>query len=330
VTANLEPPRLRLVFLGTPEAAVPTLRAVHAAGHEVRLVVTNPDRRKGRGGKTAPSPVKEAALELGLPVFQPENLNTVESGERLVEAAVDILLIVAYGKILRKSVLAIPRLLPLNLHFSLLPLFRGAAPVSKAIAEGCTETGVTLQRVVKKLDAGPILTSERVAIDPEEKAGDLMRRLAEIGARLTVSTLARVAEGKVTETPQDEEQATFAPMLTKEDGRIDWTWPATKIHAHVRAMDPWPGATTTYRSAARDKTLPLTVLSCRRAQGSASASPGTVTAVDPEGIVVQTGDGLLSLTLLKPAGKRALSPREFQNGYRAVAGDDLGRDEPRS
>jgi len=314
---------LRVAFLGTPEAAVPTLRAIHQAGYEVPLVITNPDRRKGRGGKTAPSPVKVAALELGLTVFQPENLNLPENVERLRDARIDLLLIVAYGKILKNSVLDVPRLLPLNLHFSLLPEYRGAAPVSRAIAEGRTETGVTLQRVVKRLDAGPVLAAERVSIGPEEKCGELMSRLAGIGARFTVTMLSEIAAGRITETPQDDAAATLAPMLKKSDGRIDWSRPAAELHDHVRAMDPWPGATTTFCSEKSGKEIPLSVLDCRTVAGESAAQPGEVVPGDAEGIVVQTGSGQLSLTLVKPAGKRAQTPREFINGYRAAAGDRL-------
>ncbi len=321
------PSRLRIAFLGTPEAAVPTLRAILAAGHEVPVVITNPDRRKGRGGRTVPSPVKVAALELGLEVFQPENLNLPESIERLEAAGIDVLLIVAYGKILKKAVLEVPSLLPVNLHFSLLPLYRGAAPVAKAIAEGRTETGVSLQRVVRRLDAGPVLAAERVAIGPEEKAGELMSRLAGIGARLTVSTFDEIARGRVTETPQNDEAATLAPMLKKSDGRIDWTRSAAELHAHVRAMDPWPGATTTYTSVALKKEIHLAVLECRRvpldSEADSGAEPGEVVRSNSEGILVQTGSGHLALTLVKPAGKRAQTPREFTNGYRSAAGDRL-------
>jgi methionyl-tRNA formyltransferase len=318
------PAGLRVAFLGTPDAAVPTLRAIVAAGHEVPLVVTNPDRRRGRGGKTAPSPVKAAALELGLEVFQPENLNLPECVERLQAARLDLLLIVAYGKILKNVVLDVPRLLPLNLHFSLLPEYRGAAPVARAIAEGRTVTGVTLQRVVRKLDAGPVLAREEVPIDSDEKAGELMGRLAEIGARLTVATLVDIASGDFTETPQDDAAATLAPMLKKSDGRIDWARPAEDLRNHVRAMDPWPGATTTFRSASSGKEFPLTVVECRTEPLSGEAAPGEVVAADAERILVMTGKGGLALTLVKPAGKRAQTPREFINGYRAAPGDQLG------
>ncbi len=315
------PHRLRVAFLGTPDAAVPTLRAIAGAGHRVSIVVTNPDRRKGRGGGTTPSPVKVAALDLGLPVFQPGDLNQPESVERIREAGIDLLLIVAYGKILKKPVLEIPRLLPVNLHFSLLPEYRGAAPVAKAIADGRTETGVTLQRVVRRLDAGPILAAERVPIGPEETAGELMGRLAVVGARLTAATLEEIAAGRITETPQDESRATLAPMLKKEDGRITWTRSARELFNHVRAMDPWPNATTTYHSSSSNREFPLTVLRCRVAEGDPDARAGEVLRADPRGILVMTGDGGLLLDSMKPAGKRALTPREFINGYRVAAGD---------
>jgi methionyl-tRNA formyltransferase len=312
-----------VAFLGTPEAAVPTLRAVLDAGHAIPVVVTNPDRRQGRGGRAAPSAVKVAALERGLTVFQPEDLNLPENVERLRDFRIDLLLIVAYGKILKKSVLEVPRLLPLNLHFSLLPEYRGAAPVARAIAAGRTSTGVSLQRVVRRLDAGPILAAEPVAIGPEESGGALTDRLAGIGARLTVATLEEIAAGRITEIPQDDAAATLAPMLAKSEGRIDWTRPASALHAHVRAMDPWPGATTTFRSSTFNREFPLTVLECRVVEGDSTGKPGEVVSAGAQGIVVQTGRGLLSLRSVKPAGKRAQNPREFINGYRIAAGDRL-------
>ncbi len=320
-----EDPLLRVVFLGTPEAAVPTLSAVHRAGHRIPLVVTRPDRRRGRGGRPGPSPVKEAALEYGLPVHQPEDVNAPESVKRIRSVRPDVLLIVAYGRILKRPLLEVPRLLPLNLHFSILPAYRGAAPVARAIADGVSETGVTLQRIVRRLDAGPVLAVERVAVDPEETAGELEARLAAVGAVLTVRTLARIARGEATETPQDEEKATRAPMLTKEEGRVDWARSAEEIWRHVRAMQPWPGARAVFSGAARKGELPVTLLSVRPHPGGGpdapGCAPGTVTAVESDRFLVRTGGGTLAVHRLKPAGKKALTAREFANGYRLRPGD---------
>ena len=314
-------PEMRIVFLGTPDAAVPTLARV-AGRFAVPLVVTNPDRRRGRGGRATASPVKQAAESLGIPVFAPDDLNSPESIDRVRETDPDVLLVVAYGKILRQAVLDLPRLLPINLHFSLLPEYRGAAPVARAIAEGKTETGVTVQRIVKRLDAGPVLAAARAAIGPEETAAELMERLALVGAGLTVRTLGEIADGRAVETPQDASLATGAPLLTKEEGRVDWSLPARVLHCHVRAMDPWPGAYTTFTGAAQKRELRVTIVRATRGpEDSADASPGTVTAADGDGILVATGSGQLRITKLKPSGKAALEPREFVNGYRATAGD---------
>ena len=227
--------RLRVAFMGTPEAAVPTLRAVAAAGHEVPLVITRPDRPRGRGKGLAPSPVKEAALALGLPVREPEDVNSEENVAELVAAEADLLLVVAYGRILKKRVIETPRLFPLNLHFSLLPEYRGAAPVERAIAEGRARTGVSLQRLVRKLDAGPVFASEEVAILPDETAGALERRLATIGAGLVVRSLPAIGRGEIAPVPQDESRVSYAPMLAKEDGRMDFARGAADLACHVRA-----------------------------------------------------------------------------------------------
>jgi len=308
--------------MGTPDAAVPTLRAVRDAGHEVALVVTRPDRRKGRGKTLSACPVKLAAGELGLTVFQPENVNSMDSVDRLRSSEADVLLIVAYGRILKQSVLDVPRLLPLNLHFSLLPEFRGAAPVAAAIAAGKTVTGVTIQRVVRKLDAGPVLLAREVAIGDDETTDALEARLAGVGAELTVEALARLADGTAKETPQDHDRATFAPMLAKSDGDVDFARPAEEIAFHVRAMSAWPGARALYSGAERSREMPVTLVRTRPgAADDPFRAPGEVVEVSPEAIVVQTGRGSLSILALKPAGKRELAAAEFVNGYHVGPGD---------
>jgi len=326
---------LSIAFLGTPTAAVPTLERIVAAGFHVPLVITRPDRRRGRGGKTSPSPVKAAAQALGLEVFQPENVNEPECLARVADAGTDVLLIVAFGQILRKPLLAAPRIMPVNLHFSLLPAYRGAAPVAKAIADGCTETGVTLQRVVRKLDAGPILAAARASIREDETTGDLETRLAGIGAELTAATLASLAQGSIDEQPQDEGLATYARMLSKGDGLIDWGRPARELACHVRAMNPWPGAQTRFTGEARGKTVRVTLLRARPDPGEPSerspvdlelpaAAPGEVVEIAREAVIVETGEGRLAVTELKPEGKRMLEAREFANGYHVAPGDRFG------
>lgn len=308
--------------MGTPDAAVPTLRALHAEGFPIPLVVTRPDRRKGRGKTLSGCPVKVTAEELGLPVFQPENVNLPESVERLRAADADVLLIVAYGRILKQVVLDVPRLLPLNLHFSLLPEFRGAAPVAAAIAARNETTGVTIQRVVKKLDAGPVLFTEEVGIGDDETTDDLEARLAGIGADLTVAALRRLAAGDAVETPQDHDRATFAPMLAKTDGDVDFARPADEIVAHVRAMYSWPGALAVFKGEKRSKEMPVTLVRTRAGNSDDPfRGPGEVIEVTPAAIVVQTGGGTLSILALKPAGKREQTAAEFANGYHVAPGD---------
>ena len=317
--------KLRIVFLGTPDASVATLQAVLDAGHTVPLAITRPDRRRGRGGVKGPSPVKRAALDRDVPILQPENVNEEEAVARILEAAPDVLLIVAFGQILRKPVLEASRLLPLNLHFSLLPEYRGAAPVARALADGRTVTGVTLQRVVRQRDAGPVLDAREVPIGPEETAPELMDRLSGIGAKLTVATLDRIAGGDLSETPQDHERATLAPMIKKEEGRVDWAWSAARIHDHVRAFDPWPGSATTLFASARGKPMQVSLVTVRRGpEEGGDRPPGEVLEATRDHLLVQTGAGLLAVLAAKPAGRKALSAAELKNGYRVAAGDRFG------
>jgi len=316
------PVSLRVLFMGTPEAAVPALRAIRAAGATVALVVTRPDRRRGRGKTLSACPVRVAADEMGLEVFLPENVNSLDSVDRLRAAEADVLLIVAYGRILKQSVLDVPRLLPLNLHFSLLPEYRGAAPVSRAIAEGRTKTGVTIQRVVRKLDAGPVLLAREVFIEDGETADALESRLAGVGAALTVEALLRIERGETVETPQDETLATFAPMLAKADGAADFSRSAEEMANHVRAMHSWPGAQAVFAGAKRSPGLPVTLTAARPGGvDDPLRGPGEVIEVTAEAIVVKTGRGSLSLLRMKPAGKREQSAAEFANGYHVVPGD---------
>jgi len=308
--------------MGTPDAAVPTLRAIHAAGVGIPLVITRPDRRRGRGKALSACPVKVAAEEMGLAVFQPENVNSLDSVDRLRATEADILLIVAYGRILKQSVLDVPRMLPLNLHFSLLPEYRGAAPVAKAIAEGRTRTGVTIQRVVRKLDAGPVLTRRQAEIAPGETADALEARLAIVGADLAVETLGVIERGEAVETPQDEAKATFAPMLAKTDGAVDFNRSAEDSANHVCAMYSWPGAQAVFAGAKRSKVLPVTLTAARPGEAdSPFRGPGEVIEVTADAIVIQTGRGSLLVLRLKPAGKREQTAAEFANGYHVVPGD---------
>jgi methionyl-tRNA formyltransferase len=230
----------KLVFAGTAAFAVPSLRALHQAGHDIRLVITQPDR-PGHRMKTTPPPVKLAAQELGLPVYQPERIREPEAVERIRSLAPDLLVVVAYGQIIPRSVLSIPRLGAINVHASLLPRHRGAAPIARAILAGDSETGVTIMKMDEQLDHGPILTGATTPIGEHEDAAMLTARLAELGADALVETLNRLEE--ITPVEQDHSQATIAPKLSKEEGDLDWSLDAREIDRRVRGLQPWPGAT---------------------------------------------------------------------------------------
>src|SRR4051812_27578517 len=238
---------MRLVFLGTPAFAVPTLERIVEAGHEVVMVVTQPDRPRGRGGKSAAPPVKEAALRLGLPVYQPERVRRPEAVERLRQRAVDAMVVVGYGQIIPQVVIDLAPVGIINVHASLLPKYRGAAPIQWAIVNGETRTGVTTMRIDAGLDTGDMLLKAETEIDPEETAVELGKRLAVLGADLLVQTLSGLAACSIVPEKQDNAQATYAPLIKKEDGRLDWSQSALAIHNRVRGLQPWPGAFTTFR-----------------------------------------------------------------------------------
>ncbi len=235
---------LRILFLGTPEFALRTLDAVLGSPHEVVGIVTQPDRPRGRGQRLAPPPVKVRGEAAGLPVFQPERLKDEGLLDALRQLRPDLGVVAAYGRLIPRVLLDLPRLGMVNVHASLLPKYRGAAPIARAIMDGARETGVTIMRVVEALDAGPMLAASRTPIDPDETGETLERRLGEIGAQLLVETLDPIERGHAVETPQDDGQATYAPRILKADGLIDWEAPAGAIHDKVRALVPWPHAFT--------------------------------------------------------------------------------------
>src|SRR5690242_16298826 len=239
--------KLRLVFLGTPAFAVPTLEAIARAGHDVPLVVTQPDRPKGRGQTAAATPVKEAALRLGIEVYQPERVRRPEAVERLGSIGADAMVVVGYGQIIPQNVIDLAPLGIINVHASLLPKYRGAGPIQWAIINGETRTGVTTMRIDAGLDTGDMLLKAETDIGPEETAVELGQRLAVLGADLLVKTLDGLARGVIAPQPQNSADATHAPLLKKEDGVIDWTRPSTAIHNRVRGLQPWPGASTPFR-----------------------------------------------------------------------------------
>lgn len=305
----------QVVFFGTPEFAVPSLRALHESGYAVTLVVTQPDRPAGRGRTLTPPPVKAAASALGLPVFQPNSLKTPEALERLAAATPDLIVVVAYGKILPRAVLDLPRAGCVNVHASLLPRYRGAAPIQWAILNGDQETGISIMLMTEELDAGPVLLARRVPIGPEETYGELEARLALVGAECLIEALAGWRAGALHPQPQDPAQVSFAPMIRKEHGRIWWTAPAQQICRQVRAFQPWPGAYFFWRGRL------IKVQRARALDGTGSGQiPGTVLAADDR-LIVQTGEGAVELLELQPEGRRRMTAKEFLAGHKLHPGE---------
>jgi methionyl-tRNA formyltransferase len=306
----------RIVFMGTPDFAVPPLKALAARpDFEICLVITQPDRPKGRGRKPGPPPVKTAARELGLTVSQPEKINTDAMVAELTALAPDYYVLAAYGQILSQRILDIPSKYPVNIHASLLPEYRGASPIQAAIRNRDDRSGVTTMVMVKELDAGDILLFKDTPIHPEDTARDLHDRLAGIGAGLIVDTIDQVNAGRLTPTPQDPEKATYAPMLKKEDGHIDWSLPHLDVVAHIRAMNPWPGAYTQL-SGRRIK-----LFTARAGSDTATDPPGTVCAMDDGGIHVAAGKGTVIIQeLMGKSGKR-LTADQFLRGHSLALSD---------
>ncbi|MGH2348674.1 MAG: methionyl-tRNA formyltransferase [bacterium] len=308
--------RLRTVFLGTPAFAVPALRAV-APASTVLAVVTQPDRPKGRGRQVAAPPVAEAARALGIPVLQPARLKSPDVVAQLALLAPDVLVTVAYGRIIPREILTLPPLGGINLHPSLLPKYRGASPIPRAIEAGETVTGVTIMYQSEALDAGDIILQREVPIDPADTALTLEEKLARVGADALVDALALIAADQAPRRPQDHDAATYVGKLTKEDGRIEWARPAAALANFVRAMDPWPSAYTTHRG----RLLKIWKAEDRSDGGGAT---GTITELRPgEGFMVATGGGGLLVTIVQPEGRRRMTADEYARGARLEVGERL-------
>jgi methionyl-tRNA formyltransferase len=307
---------MRLVFLGTPAFAVPTLERLVERGHQVLAAVTQPDRPKGRGQALAPPPVREAALRLGVPVYQPERVKRPESVDYLRSLAPEAMVVVGYGQIIPQSIIDIPPLGILNVHASLLPKYRGAGPIQWAIVNGEAVTGVTIMRIDAGLDTGPMLLKVETVIGADETALDLGRRLSLMGADLLVEALDALAAGRVVPQSQDNAQATYAPMLKKEDGRIDWSRSASQIHNQVRGMQPWPGAYSSFRGGA------LHVWRARPTEAGAGHPPGSLLRIKP--LLVACGAGALELVEVQMEGRKRMPAADFANGQRLVENEILG------
>jgi methionyl-tRNA formyltransferase len=312
---------MRVIFAGTPAFSVAALDTLVAAGHSVVLVLTQPDRPSGRGLRTAPSAVKAAAERHGFPVLQPLTLKDPGTQARLRDAGADVLVVAAYGLILPQAVLDLPRHGAINIHASLLPRWRGAAPIQRALLAGDPVSGVSIMQMDAGLDTGPVLLSEAVAIAPDETGGTLHDKLASLGASLIVIALERISRGAAQATPQPAEGATYAPKIGKADARIDWTRAAVEIERQVRAFNPFPGALARLR-ADDIKVWRSTLVSAASVSGGA-ASPGAILRVDNAGIEVACGVGALRLTELQRAGGKRLSADVFLRGCAVTPGDSF-------
>jgi methionyl-tRNA formyltransferase len=309
----MQPQELRTVFMGTPDFALQTLQGLIDAGCKMVGVYTQPDRPKGRGKKLAPPPVKELAQKYDIPVYQPLKLRQPEAVAELEALAPDLIVVVAYGQILPKSVLETPTHGCINVHASLLPKYRGAAPINKAIIDGETETGITTMYMDVGLDTGDMLVKKTLSIGPEETAGELHDRLASLGRETMEETLRQLCAGSLQREIQDDAQSTYASMMKKEDGRIDWSRSALEIHNHVRGLDPWPGAYTSING----ELLKLAETSPESAEGD---KPGSVIKADKDGVCVACGSGSLHIQQLQLAGRKRLAAADFLRGCPLEAG----------
>jgi methionyl-tRNA formyltransferase len=313
---------LRLLFFGTPEFAVPTLAALVESRHRVVGVVTQPDKPRGRGQRVKASPVKRLAERHGLPVLQPSKLGDAGVPASLQALNPDLGVVAAYGKILTDAVLSIPRLGVLNLHASLLPRYRGAAPIQRAVMAGDQETGVTIMRVVRELDAGPTLASRVHPIGPRDTSEDVEGALAGLGARLLVEVLDAVVAGTAREQPQDSSLATYAPRLSKPEGLIEWNSPTAQIHDRIRGLRPWPCAYT-YLDGVRYVLLESEPAGAPQSPPP-GREPGTILEAKGDELRVATADGGLHVLALQLEGRRPLRTREFLAGHRLTPGSRFG------
>ena len=309
---------MRVIFMGTPDFSVGTLEALIQAGHQVVLAVTQPDKPKGRGGKMQFPPVKETALEHGIPVFQPRKVREPENIEELKKYQADVIVVVAFGQILPREILELTPYGCINVHASLLPSYRGAAPIQWAVINGEEVSGVTTMQMDEGLDTGDMLLKTEVPLEPKETGGSLHDKLAAAGASLCVRTLKALEEGTVTPKKQGESPTAYASMLKKEMGEIRWEEPAISIERLIRGLNPWPSAYTGWQ----DKTMKI--WEAEVLEEDSGQEPGTVVRVDKDGFLVQTGKGLLKVTALQIPGKKRMEADAFLRGYSMEPGEKLG------
>jgi methionyl-tRNA formyltransferase len=312
---------MNIVFFGTPRFAVPTLQQLLNSSHRIVGVVTQPDRPSGRGQRVLHAPVKALAVEHGLPILQPDRLRPADVAEALRAWQPELGVVAAYGRIIPEHLIAVPRLGMINVHASLLPKYRGAAPVHRAVINGDSETGVTIMRIVKELDAGSMFAKTIRRIGPDETSDVVEEDLANLGARLLVTVVDQLDAGTAREEQQDPSQATYAEKLTKEEGLIDWSRSARAIHNQVRGLYPWPHAYT-YFNGERLIAWKTTIADV---EGPRREEPGTITAVGPATITVATGAGHLDILELQREGKRPMPVRDFLAGFSLSSGDRFSR-----
>lgn len=309
----------KAVFMGTPDFAVGTLQALIDSKYEVQAVFSQPDKPKGRGKALQMTPVKEAALAAGIPVYQPERIRDGEWISLLEEMAPDVIVVVAFGQIIPKAILELPKYGCINVHASLLPKYRGAAPIQWAVVDGEKESGVTTMRMDAGLDTGDMILKETVVLDPKETGGSLFDKLSETGAKLLIRTLEALEDGTAVFEKQPKESPTpYASMLTKKQGEIDWTKDAAQIECLIRGLNPWPSAYTKYRG----KTLKI--WAARTAEQETQAEPGTAVKVSKTELLIQTGNGWLALEEVQPEGKKRMAIDAFLRGYPVDEGECFG------
>lgn len=311
---------MKIIYMGTPDFAVAPLEAILKAGHEVTAVVTQPDRQKGRGREVQYSPVKECALSHGIPVLQPLKIKEKDAVEELRKYPADISVVAAFGQLLSEEILNMPRLGCINIHASLLPAYRGAAPIQWCVINGEEKTGVTIMQMAKGMDTGDILLQKEVVLDEKETGGSLFDRLMETGAELIVEVLPKIEAGELTPVVQKEELATYAGKITKDMGNIDFAKSAVTIERLIRGLNPWPSAFTHYKGKILKIWEADVVSECANAENPV---PGTVIAMDKESFTLATGEGALRIRSLQPEGKKRMSCAEFMRGYEVKVGEAL-------
>lgn len=311
---------MRVVFMGTPQFAVNTLEMLAKRGHDIVGVVTQPDRPQGRGKKLIPSPIKAKALELGLTIYQPEKVKDPQFIEVLNELQPEVIVVVAYGQILPRQILDLPPWGCINIHASLLPKYRGAAPIHWAIINGEKETGVTTMLMDTGLDTGPMLLKDSLIIDETMTTGALHDQLAVMGANLLVQTLDKLVKGQIVPKPQNNEESSYAPLLTKEHEKINWQLNKLEIHNLVRGMNPWPGAYTLFNG----NRLKIWETSLKKYSGQNIGETGEILEYTEDGFWIQTGDEPILITKVQPAGKKLMTAVSFGHGYGIYSGQCLG------